>query len=65
MEEEFLLFSIIIPVFNVEKYLEECLLSIIGQTDEISEGCEIILINDGSTDDSAKICDEYERKYPE
>lgn len=48
--------SIIIPVFNVEKYLKKSLDSIINQT---YKNFEIILINDGSTDDSLKICNEY------
>lgn len=45
--------SIIIPIFNAEKYLLECLDSVLNQT--ISNK-EIILINDGSTDRSGKIC---------
>lgn len=48
--------SVIVPVYNVEKYLKECIDSIINQT--YSE-LEIILIDDGSTDNSGKICDEY------
>lgn len=48
--------SIIIPVYNVEKYLRECLDSVVNQT--IKE-IEIIIVNDGSTDSSPAICDEY------
>ncbi len=48
--------SIIIPVYNTEEYLKQCLDSIINQT---LKDIEIILINDGSTDNSGKICDEY------
>jgi len=48
--------SIIIPVFNVEKYIGICLESVINQT---FRNLEIILVNDGSTDGSGKICDEY------
>lgn len=51
--------SIIIPVYNVEEYLEECIKSIIKQT---YTNLEIILIDDGSTDESGKICDEYKKK---
>lgn len=50
--------SIIIPVYNTEKYLKRCIDSIIGQT---CKNLEIILINDGSTDNSLKICKEYEK----
>ena len=48
--------SIIIPVFNVEKYLEQCLDSIINQD---YESFELLLVNDGSTDKSPIICDDY------
>lgn len=48
--------SVIIPVYNVEEYLRECLDSVINQT---YQNLEIILINDGSTDASLKICQEY------
>lgn len=50
------LISIIIPVYNVEEYLGKCLDSIINQT---YSNLEIILIDDGSTDDSGNICDAY------
>lgn len=52
--------SIIIPVYNVSKYLRRCLDSIISQRDSMAE-FEMILVDDGSTDDSGKICDEYGR----
>ena len=50
------LISVIIPVYNVEKYLQRCLDSVIEQT---YQNLEIILIDDGSTDHSGKICDDY------
>lgn len=53
-------FSIVIPVYNVEKHLQKCLESIINQ---LSEDVEVILVDDGSTDNSGKICDYYAKKY--
>lgn len=55
------LISIIIPVYNAEDYLVECLKSIQRQT---YTNIEIIIINDGSTDESARICDEFAKKDP-
>lgn len=48
--------SVIIPVYNVEKYLFRCVKSVIDQT---YENIEIILIDDGSEDNSGKLCDNY------
>lgn len=53
------LLSVIVPVYNVENYLPKCLNSIINQT---YKNIEIILVDDGSTDNSGKICDEYSEK---
>ena len=53
--------SIIIPVYGVEKYIAKCLDSLVNQT---LEDIEIIVVNDGSPDDSQKIIDKYVRKYP-
>ena len=50
------LVSVIIPVFNGEKYLEECIKSLINQT---LKNCEFIFINDGSTDSSKEIIEKY------
>lgn len=52
--------SVIVPVYNVELYVNRCVDSIINQK---FKNFEIILIDDGSTDNSGKICDEYAQKY--
>lgn len=57
-------FSIIIPVFNAEKFISQAIDSIINQTLDFKENIEIILVDDGSTDQSQKICRQYERQYP-
>ena len=54
------LISVIIPVYNVEKYLIRCVDSIINQT---YKNLEIILVNDGSTDSSGDLCDELAKNY--
>lgn len=53
------LISVIVPIYNVEKYLRQCIDSIINQT---YKNLEIILVDDGSTDNSSKICKEYKNK---
>lgn len=53
--------SIIIPVYNVEKYIQECLLSLCNQIENI---IEVIIVNDGSTDHSAQIIDEFIDNLP-
>jgi len=53
------LLSVIIPVYNVEPYLEQCLDSVVNQT---YKNLEIICINDGSTDNSLKILEKYQKK---
>lgn len=52
--------SIVVPVYNIERYLAECINSLVLQS---FQNIEIILINDGSTDSSGKICDDYARSY--
>ena len=48
--------SVVVPIYNAEKYLEQCLYSIVSQT---LRDIEIILVDDGSTDSSSEICDKY------
>ena len=54
------LFSVIVPVYNVEPYIRDCLDSILLQT---YEDYEVVLIDDGSTDKSGDICEEYAKSY--
>ncbi len=54
------LLSVIVPVYNSEKYIKKCVDSILAQT---YLQVEIILVNDGSSDSSGVICDEYTEKY--
>ena len=53
--------SVIVPVYNVEDYLPRCVDSILTQT---YQNLEIILVDDGATDGSGQICDEYAGKDP-
>lgn len=57
---ESVILSIIIPIYNMELYLEECLESLIN---EVTDKFEIILVNDGSMDRSLEICNQYINKY--
>ena len=51
--------TVVVPVFNVEKYLHQCIESLLNQT---YRNLEIILVDDGSTDNSGVICDQYRQK---
>ena len=53
------LISVIVPIYDIEKYLNKCIESIVNQS---YENLEIILIDDGSTDESGKICDKWKEK---
>lgn len=60
MKEKIPCVSVIVPVYNVEKYLDQCVCSLLHQT---LRNVEIILVDDGSTDSSGKICDKYANQY--
>ena len=51
--------SVIVPIYNVEKYLDKCIQSILNQT---YTNLEVILVDDGSTDSCLDICNEYKKK---
>ena len=53
--------SVIVPVYNVEKYLRKCLNSLVNQT---LQEIEILVVNDGSQDGSQQIIDEFKEKFP-
>ncbi len=54
--------AIIVPVYNIEKYLSVCIESLLNQD---YDNYEIILVDDGSTDNSKSVCKQYEKKHPE
>lgn len=62
MGETPILISVVLPVYNVEEYLVKCLESLVHQT---FQGVEIVAVDDGSTDGSGRLLDEYAIKYPE
>ena len=57
--EQYPMISLVIPVYNVENYFDKCMESVLAQT---YENYEVILVDDGSTDNSGKMCDEYAEK---
>ena len=60
MDKQECMISIIIPMYNVENYIERCLDSIVQ---EDVDGIEVLLVDDGSADKTVEICREYEKKY--
>ena len=59
IEKPFILLSVIIPIYNVDKYLRKCLTTCLSHNNAI----EYILVYDGSTDDSLKIAKDYTKAY--
>ena len=62
MNKSEFVFSIIIPVYNTEKYIEKCLDSVL---DAMDTDCEVIIVNDGATDNSEKIIKQFINDLPE
>ena len=58
-------FSVIMAIYNTEKYIKQAIDSIINQTIGFEENIQLILVNDGSTDSTASILEDYEAEYPE
>lgn len=55
-------FSVVVPIYNIEGYLQKCIVSLIEQS---YDDFEIILVNDGSTDSCYEICESYQKKVPD
>lgn len=58
-------FSVVVPIYNAEIYLEETITSVLEQDIGFLENIQIILVNDGSTDASEEVCLKYQKKYPD
>lgn len=54
--------SVVVPMYNVETYITQCLDSLLPQA---ADNVEVILVNDGSTDSTLSICEEYRKRYPD
>ena len=65
MSKSDFLISVVMPIYNTEKFLEQSIDSVIGQTMGFSDNIQLILVNDGSTDTSESICKGYVEKYPD
>ena len=58
-------FSVVMPIYNVEKYLEDSIKSVTNQTIGFRENIQLILVNDGSKDNSEQICIKYKKMFPD
>ena len=61
MDKKDILLTVVVPIYNVEAYLKQCLDSLVYQT---AQDFKVVLVNDGSKDSSGEICKEYVEKYP-
>ena len=58
-------FSVIIAIYNTEKFIEEAIQSVINQTLSFEDHIQLILVNDGSPDNSGEICKRFQKEYPD
>ena len=58
-------FTVVTPVYQVEEYLKDTIESVINQTVGFQENIQLILVNDGSLDNSEEICLKYQEQYPD
>lgn len=56
--------SVVMPIYNTEKYLEDSIQSVVMQSLEFDDNIQLILVNDCSTDNSGRICEHYRKQYP-
>lgn len=63
--DEHKIFSVVIACYNTGKYLDECIKSVIGQSFSFGSNIQLILVNDGSSDNTEEICKKYEQLYPD
>ncbi len=56
-------FSVVMPIYNIESFLNEAINSVINQSIGFKDNIELILVNDGSTDNSETICKKYQEQY--
>lgn len=57
--------SVVMPIYNVQQYLQESIESVVNQTLGFEDNIQLILVNDGSTDGSEKVCLQYQKKFPD
>ena len=65
IKKEVYRFSVVVPIYNVEDYLEETVDSVLAQTIGFEKNIQLILVNDGSPDNSEAICLRYKEQYPD
>ena len=64
MKREFII-SVVMPIYNTEKYIKEAVESVVLQTLGFEENIQLIFVNDGSSDGSGVLCKQYAEEYPD